>query len=354
MKMFLLTIMLLNGLSVSVRKPVDETGYAVNPEQVQTVIAASEKIFSSSVKSGELPESPMIAAILPHDDHLYAGPIYYPVVSRVSAKRILLIGVAHRAEKWKIRDCLIFDEYDEWRGPFGSVRIAKDLRASLAERMPKENIIYSNDFHAQEHSLEAIIPFLNYVDRDIQIVPILIPCMDWERLDLLSGLLARELVTVVKKEQLIPGRDIQILISSDSVHYGDQGWGGKNYAPFGCGVKGLEMAKQRDRELIDRYLLGPISPANLEALMYTLVKRSDVREYQVQWCGRFSIPFGLNFLFKVYREMGMPIPEGYLMGYGTSVELGQLQLEIDKRPGVTAPANLHHWVGYASIGYFSR
>ena len=163
------------------------------------------------------------------------------------------------------------------------------------------------------------------------------------------GGLAETLAGIAKKEGWVLGRDVQVVISNDAVHYGDQGWGGKNYAPYGIGVEGLTKATANDRRLIDTYLAGPIRSDRLKRFLYELVEEKDLQTYKVTWCGRFAIPFGLEFTRRLAEKMAVPDPEGTLMAYSTSVELGQL--EVDSLPP-TAPSNLHHWVAYAAMGWW--
>jgi hypothetical protein len=49
-------------------------------------------------------------------------------------------------------------------------------------------------------------------------------------------------------------------------------------------------------------------------------------------------------------KLGVPRSHGLLLKYDTSVALGELEYS-NLGIGVTAPSNLHHWVGYAALGY---
>ena len=82
-----------------------------------------------------------------------------------------------------------------------------------------------------------------------------------------------------------------------------------------------------------------------------------MRRYRLPWCGRFSIPFGLEVLRKTVERMGGPVPVGSLLSYGTSLSEAELPVARETRDaglGYTAPSNFHHWVGYAAIGYLPR
>ena len=98
------------------------------------------------------------------------------------------------------------------------------------------------------------------------------------------------------------------------------------------------------------YLVGVPETGKLKNLYENLVDPEDPQKYRITWCGRFSVPFGLNCIVKVCQGLDHTKPSGMLMRYSTSVALGELD-RAKNGPGITAPGNLHHWVGYAAIGY---
>ena len=326
-------------------------GYASDKTQMDAVVGQSGGHPAPGSSAASLPTSPPVALVCPHDDHALAGPVYLPVMERVTAPRLILLGVAHKAWKWNVKDVLIFDEHIAWDGPMGKIPVDRLLRGELMKALAPEDVLISNEHHAEEHSLEAFVPWLQREDPEAAIVPILVPAMPWERMEELTGRLAAALARIAKSEGWILGRDLQILISNDAVHYGDQGWGGKNHAPYGVGIEGLTKATANDRRLIEAYLTGPIRPGRLKKFLFELVDETDpsLQTYKVTWCGRFAIPFGLEFTRRLAERMGMPDPEGRLLAYSTSVELGQLEVK-DLPP--TAPSNLHHWVGYAAMAWW--
>ena len=327
----------------------DDRGYACTRGQMEDVVKASRENPAPGFEKPVSLPGPLLAAICPHDDHALAGPVYLPVMEQVKAPRLILFGVAHKAWKWNVENVLIFDQFAAWDGPIGKTLVDTQLRAGLLKAMASEDVLVSNAHHAEEHSLEAFIPWIQLFDGDSKIVPILVPYMPWERMDALASKLADALAVIAKAKGWEWGRDFQILISNDSTHYGDQGWDGKNYAPFGVGTEGLSKARENDLRLIDSYLTGPIQGNRLKSLLYELVNEKDLKEYMITWCGRFTIPFGLEFTRRLGEMMGMPNPDGKLLAYSTSVELGRLEVK-DLPP--TAPSNLRHWVAYTAMGFY--
>jgi AmmeMemoRadiSam system protein B len=202
-----------------------------------------------------------------------------------------------------------------------------------------------------EHSIEALTHWLKYYNPDAEIIPICVPYMKWERTQELAKSLSTALAGKIKAEGWKAGSDYAILISNDSSHYGDQDWGGKNYAPFGCGVKGYLEATGRDIKLAGDYLAGQLSLDKLHKLFTALVDEKDPYTYLITWCGRFSIPFGLSVLADVSESPGGQPFSGIFLSYGTSVALGLMDEGIEPPLQTTAPSNLHHWVGYLAMGF---
>jgi AmmeMemoRadiSam system protein B len=332
---------------------VDTKGYSNTAVQMDAVGARCEKIASEGAESptgGGLPRAwtAWVASICPHDDHVYAGPVYVPALKGLKAKTVVVFGVCHKAKALGLRDRLVFDDFERWCGRYGPVPVSS-LREEIMKRLPGEDWVVSRDAHAAEWSVEGIVPWLQYYERDVTLLPVLVPHMDWERTRVLSGDLGKALAQVVRDKGLKLGEDLAFVMSGDGVHYGDQpeGW---DYAPFGCGVEGYLKAVAQDHLLSRDTLEGTVDEGKVRRLAESLVDQSDVFRYKVTWCGRFSVTLGLATLDALTRQIGRTPLEGKLEGYGTSVGLG-LQPFDKVGLGPTAPANLHHWVSYLAVVY---
>ena len=330
-------------------------GFAVNKQQLESTIQAAltrekeavsmtEKLLGDSTKSG------IAAAICPHDDYSYAAQVYLHVMPYIKAKRIIIFGVAHKAKDFGLKDKLIFGDFDEWDTPAGALKIS-DLEKYFIGHMKQDDFTISSEFMVQEHSIEALTNWLKIYNPDAEIIPICIPHMKWERMQALAKSFSVLLTEKIKSADWEAGKDYAVLISNDASHYGDQGWGGKNYAPFGCGVKGYLEAKERDIKLARDYLGGPLNIDKLHKLYTSLVDEKDPYTYLITWCGRFSIPFGLSVLNYISESGGCKSLTGDFLSYGTSVALGQIDERIEPPLQTTAPSNLHHWVGYLAVSF---
>jgi AmmeMemoRadiSam system protein B len=337
------------------RGQMDIVGFATTAAQMDGVLAQCKSLAAGRRKAldeqhGWNEETSFIAGVCPHDDYTYAGRLYPLLLERVRAKTVILFGVFHKARVFDCKDVLVFDAFETWRGPYGPVAVSP-LREEIIERLPRDDYVVNNDMQTVEHSVEAIVPFLQAYNRDVEIVSILIPYMQWNVMDRLAGDLARVLESIAQDKGWRLGEDICLISSADAVHYGDSGWGGGSYADFGTDIRGYEMAVDRDLEMANDYLCGPLEREGLETFLYRCVDSDDVTQYKITWCGRFSVPFGLNVVSRLTEALESRPLVGTLLDYGTSVSEASLDLQSLDGLGTTAPNNLRHFVGYAAIGY---
>ncbi len=151
-------------------------------------------------------DAPPKAMIVPHAGYIYSGPIaataYATLLpARDIIHRVVLMGPSHRVPFHG----LATTSADLFATPLGPVAI--DRKAiDLALTLPQVRIL--DQAHAQEHSLEVQLPFLQRVLTDFSLVPFVVgeasPEEVAEVLDLLWG-----------------GAETLIVISSDLTHYLD-------------------------------------------------------------------------------------------------------------------------------------
>jgi AmmeMemoRadiSam system protein B len=341
----------------TIRTQVDSVGFATSSQDMAAVIAACRQREGDAVAArrrelGLAPDAPWIAAVMPHDDYVYAGPVYLHLLPGLRASRWVLIGVCHACRRLGVRDRLLLESYDAWQMAGEQIPVDADLRAALLSRLPAEDVLVSNERHGAEHSLEALLPWLREASPGATFVPVLVPGMSWDRLQELAGKLADALTSICRERGWTPGRDLAILISTDAVHYGCEGWGPEGgHHPFGCDEAGHAAAVARDRMLAEATLAGRLTDTGLER--FTELVWDPTRPeypYRITWCGLYSIPLGLATATRWMEAMELPPLQGYLLRYGDSVSDGRLPVD-GTRLGVTAPNTLAHWVGYAGLGY---
>jgi len=339
-----------------VRGQLDTVGFVVEEPAAEDIVAAAIRLEEDSLaeqdaRLGMTADDGFVGGVCPHDDHLYAGRVYVHLTERITAPRVLLIGVFHKARLWDLRDRIVFDDFETWHAPWRPIKV-DSLRSELIAALPSESYVVNNTMHCREHSLEALLPFLQRGHPERTIVPILVPYMGWERMTEITDTLAAAVAEIMEANGWRLGRDLAVVVSSDAVHYGPD----FDHAPFGTDVQAYERAVARDTGLAHDHLEGALDPNKLHGLFDVLVDPEDL-SYRLPWCGRFSVPFGLELLRKIAIDSGENIPEGTLLRYGTSLSEPELPMSATTREsglGYTAPSNFHHWVGYAAVGYLLK
>ena len=144
------------------------------------------------------------AIIAPHAGYIYSGPIaasiYAPIaVLRGSIRRVVLLGPTHRVfvEGLAVPTCATFST------PLGKVALDREGIARITD-LPQ--VVVSDEAHAQEHSLEVQLPFLQTVLGDFLLLPLAV------------GEASVEDVAEVL-ERLWGGDETLIVVSSDLSHY---------------------------------------------------------------------------------------------------------------------------------------
>jgi hypothetical protein len=144
------------------------------------------------------------ALIVPHAGYIYSGPVAARaydelVAARGIVKRVVLIGPAH----YVAGRGLALPECDAFETPLGRVRLDAEAIASLADL---KQVVRSSAAHAQEHSLEVQLPFLQKVLGDFSLVPIAA-----------GSALTEEVMQVIVR--LWGGPETLFVISTDMSHY---------------------------------------------------------------------------------------------------------------------------------------
>lgn len=326
-----------------IRKQIDTVGFARYGWQMDSIfnrIAPEDKQKNDAVYK---------AVICPHDDYSYAGGLYAKTLSGIKAKTVVLIGVAHRARNFDLKDKLVFGSFDTWKAPAGTLKVSA-LRNQILAKMPENSVVVHDSMMQLEHSLETITPFLQRQNPQSEIIPILVPYVLFADMQKFAATLAHVLHDLMKENNLNYGKDLAIVISNDAIHYGDEDWGGSDMAPFGTDKRGTADVKEKEMGIITQLLSDTLSTNKIERFNKITVKPEDYMQYNWTWCGRYSVPFGLLLANSLNNlEKGKPLV-GTFIDYRSSLDLPHLEVK-DLGMGTTAPANNHHWVGYVGMGY---
>ena len=182
-----------------------------------------------------------IGVIMPHAGYVYSGHVAGATISKVELKKtVIILGTNHtgRGEKFSIMTG------GSWMTPLGEVKIDSEIAGSIL----KESLLLKEDTlaHLQEHSIEVEIPFLQYLQNDIRIVPIAVS--PWAELSECRSL-GESIANGFKKI----GRSGLFMASTDMTHY-----------------ESKEAAQEKDRLAIDAILDMD------EEKLFNVVKENDL------------------------------------------------------------------------------
>jgi AmmeMemoRadiSam system protein B len=330
----------------NVRPLTDTIGFAHLDWQMDSIMVRIER-QNVDFKPFQYEGTPKVI-ISPHDDYTYVGSLYPAALKNIQAKTVILFGVAHKAKLFNLENQIVFDSYNNWKGPYGNVEVS-GIREEIIENLPHDLFQVNDSLQRMEHSVEALIPFLQYYNRNLQIVSILVPYMSYDRIREIGGPLSRAIKKATIDKGLIWGKDFAIVISTDAVHYGDEDWGGKNFAVYGTDSAGYAHAISHEKEIMDT-LSGNLSPRKVKTFCNFTVDAKDFHEYKWTWCGRYSVPLGLLTAYELNEATGRKPVVGSIIGYSNSINHPAIKVD-DLEMGQTAPASIHHWVGYAAMGF---
>ena len=326
-------------------RPVrDDVGFCWQRPQMRRLLDLLAKTTPADVPSHDL-----VAGISPHDDYLYAGRVYYPLFKKLKTKEAVIFGVTHGTVRKEINDpkgVLILDEYAGWAGLSGTVAVSP-LRERIRKELAQADFIVSNQAHSLEHSIEAMVPWLQYSNPDIRITPIMVTAMPFEKMEELSGRLAEILAAYMKENSLRPGRDIFFLISADANHYG------QDFAniPYGEDERAHALGVDADRRIAGELVEGTLNDEKIRTLTNDLWGATYLEYGGSYWCGKYDIPFGLMAIRKTMEKISGRGLRGRIFRYSDTYSEGVLPLP-QAGFGITAPYSLKHWVGFFSAGFY--
>lgn len=145
------------------------------------------------------------ALVVPHAGYIYSGSTaalgYARVApSRGKVTRVILLGPTHRVAV----DGIALPGADVFTTPLGPVRIVSGAALATLQGLPQ--VCVSPAAHAEEHSLEVHLPFLQRTLGDVEVLPLAVgratPAQVAEVIDALWG-----------------GPETLIVVSSDLSHY---------------------------------------------------------------------------------------------------------------------------------------
>ena len=170
--------------------PGDEA--ALRRELATYVVAAERKRY--------------LGALCPHAGYVYSGPTAGELFARLDVPAaVVLLGPKHHSAGapyavWPA---------GAWRTPLGDASVDEEVAAALLQNCPL--LEADESAHRPEHSLEVIVPFVQYVNPDAAVVPVALGPM--------SSAAVRETGEGVAGALEPFGDDVTVVVSSDMTHY---------------------------------------------------------------------------------------------------------------------------------------
>lgn len=174
--------------------------YPGNASQLASEVAKMLLTARDASRPASVPK----AIIAPHAGYIYSGPIAASVYALLSPAaqnihRVVLLGPTHRVGV----NGLALPSVSHFSTPLGAIEIDQSAVAALAD-LPQ--VLIADPPHAQEHSLEVQLPFLQSVLPKFRLVPLAV------------GHASADAVAEVL-ERLWGGPETLIVVSSDLSHY---------------------------------------------------------------------------------------------------------------------------------------
>jgi len=184
--------------------------YPADREELSRLI---ESCFTHKLGPGRLPKKErgqgggLIALLSPHAGYVYSGPVashgFLLLSEKQRPRTVIVVGPNHTGVG---TDVSLYPE-GKWLTPFGAIEIDDELTYSLVRRSSRFTIDESS--HANEHSIEVQLPFLQYVLESFKLVPICMLDQSKETSLEVGDVLA----------EAMSGREALIVASSDLTHY---------------------------------------------------------------------------------------------------------------------------------------
>ena len=169
------------------------------------------KTVSSYLKQADISDEfnnhRVIGIVSPHAGYIYSGPVAaygFNYLAKQDYQRYIVLAPSHRG---RFNGAAIIPE-GAYRTPLGDAEVDSDIGKKLEKR---EYFGFIKEAHDMEHSLEVQLPFLQVINPNAKIVPVVIGATDINICRIIGETIAEEINS--------SGREYGIIISTDLSHY---------------------------------------------------------------------------------------------------------------------------------------
>ena len=146
-----------------------------------------------------------LAVVVPHAGYVYSGAVAGETFAGVQIpETALILGPNHHGGGQPLALGI-----SDWEMPLGGVPIERGLAVSILRN--SEIIVEDDIAHLQEHSLEVQVPFLQFFQENLKIVPIVVSQVSYD----LCRQAAQDLATAIREFN----EPVLLVASTDMTHY---------------------------------------------------------------------------------------------------------------------------------------
>lgn len=175
------------------------------PDRPETLTRDVKRYLENSKK--EKVEGEVVALVSPHAGYMYSGQVAayaYKLIEGKTYDTVVIVAPSHRA---LFKGASVYDR-GAFRTPLGVIPIDTELSKKMMEKW--KEIQFLPDAHAQEHSLEVQLPFLQVLLKSFKLIPIVMePYWRWEMCQSLAGAIA----------DTVRGKNVLLVASTDLSHF---------------------------------------------------------------------------------------------------------------------------------------
>lgn len=151
----------------------------------------------------------VVGLVSPHAGYMYSGAVAGATISRVAFRdTFVIMGPNHTG----LGEPFSIMTEGTWRTPLGDVEVDSELGKRILAASP--HLTEDELAHFQEHSIEVHVPFLQYFNSDVKIVPIVLGPADGDTYKSIG----RAIAAAIKELN----RGAVVMASSDMTHYESQ------------------------------------------------------------------------------------------------------------------------------------
>lgn len=175
--------------------------YPADPSVLRTGVERALAEVPEPTGAGRVPK----ALVAPHAGYVFSGPVAASAYARVAPARgritrVVVLGPAHRTPV-----AIAASSADAFSTPLGDLAVDTRSRDALVDA---GLVAVRDDAHADEHSLEVQLPFVQVCLGDVMVLPLAVGAV--------APTIAAEVL-----ERIWGGAETLIVVSTDLSHYHD-------------------------------------------------------------------------------------------------------------------------------------